>query len=219
MNEPNMSRRDLLRACAGTLGAILFRGTIGAEMSMRSAVSAVDHLLLGVSDLDYGMQFVEEKSGIKPVIGGVHPGRGTRNALLSLGDKHYLEIIAPDPAQKEYQSTFDVRALKEPALITWAASAANIDALAKTAQDSGFKVAGPAEGSRKKGDGTTLRWKAFRAETAIAAEPVDVIPFFIEWAADSIHPSQDSQRLRAGVAGPGTSRTGSREGSVEEIRD
>ena len=163
-------------------------------MSMRSAVSAVDHLLLGVSDLDYGMQFVEEKSGIKPVIGGVHPGRGTRNALLSLGDKHYLEIIAPDPAQKEYQSTFDVRALKEPALITWAASAANIDALAKTAQDSGFKVAGPAEGSRKKGDGTTLRWKAFRAETAIAAEPVDVIPFFIEWAADSIHPSQDSPK-------------------------
>ena len=42
------------------------------------AVEAVDHLLLGVPDLEAGMKWFEEKTGVRPAPGGSHPGTGTQ---------------------------------------------------------------------------------------------------------------------------------------------
>ena len=79
--------------------------------------TSLDHILLGCSDLERGIAFVEQRSGIRAAFGGVHPGRGTQNALLSLGPRRYLEIIAPDPEQSGAQQYPVINKLTEPRLI------------------------------------------------------------------------------------------------------
>jgi hypothetical protein len=159
-----------------------------------AARDAVDHLLLGAPDLDAGIAWFEARTGIRAAIGGVHPGAGTRNALASLGDQQYLEIIAPDPAQSAFNFQIDLRRLTSPRLVTWAAKTANVDTTAEAATAAGYKVFGPRDGSRARPDGVTLRWRSVGVLAGFAEADVDPIPFFIQWAADSKHPSSDSPR-------------------------
>ena len=81
------------------------------------SVARVDHLILGVSDLQAGIRAVEKQTGVRPVRGGRHPGGGTRNALISLGERHYLEILAPDPDQEPGDRSRELKALRAPKLI------------------------------------------------------------------------------------------------------
>jgi hypothetical protein len=148
----------------------------------------LDHILLGCSDLDSGIAFVEKHTGVRPAFGGVHPGRGTRNALLSLGEKHYLEIIAPDPQQPGAPDPYGLQRLTEPRLVTWAVHTEDIASTAQKAVAAGFAIDGPNDGSRARPDGVLLRWKSFRLKNMDGSP----LPFFIEWDRATIHPSTDA---------------------------
>ena len=148
--------------------------------------------MLGVADRDAGVAWFEKATGVKAVFGGTHPGMGTRNALVSLGGKRYLEILAPDPAQTAFNFRIDVRGLKEPRLVNWAAAATDIEAVARKARKTGYELFGPQPGSRERPDGRTLRWKLLGVMHDLGADGIDPVPFFIEWAADAVHPSQES---------------------------
>jgi hypothetical protein len=93
----------------------------------------LDHILLGSNDLDDGIAFVEKQTGVRAAFGGVHPGMGTRNALLSLGVRRYLEVIAPDPKQEnvDAQRLNSLKKLKAPKLVGWAAHLGNADEFVK----------------------------------------------------------------------------------------
>lgn len=152
--------------------------------------SLLDHILLGCSDLGRGIEFVEEGTGAHAAFGGVHPGAGTQNALLSLGDRRYLEIIALDPTQPEADNLRRLKTLSEPRLIGWAAHVADIQTLAKSLARSGVVTAGPTPGSRKRPDGRVLHWSVL----SLKDDWQGLLPFFIEWSADSLHPSSDSPK-------------------------
>ena len=187
-----LTRREMLRlSTAAGAAAVFGRGSSEAQ-SLTPAIKAVDHLLLGISDLDKGMAWVEKTTGVRAVIGGSHPGVGTRNALLSLGGQRYLEIIAPDPAQPPENLTRNLRTLAQPRLIAWASANDDLDALARQLRARTQELIGPSDGSRVRPDGRKLAWRSLALQTTFERDGIDPIPFFIEWARDSAHPSLDS---------------------------
>jgi hypothetical protein len=104
----------------------------------------VDHLVLACADLVQGGQVVRERLGVEAQPGGRHLLMGTHNALLKLGPRTYLELIAIDPegrAQRPRWFGMDAAAVRGrmargPFLLTWVAACSDIDAAA--ALDAGF---------------------------------------------------------------------------------
>jgi hypothetical protein len=191
-----ISRRFFLAATAG------FALTPKFVTANDGAPAMLDHILLGCSDLDYGIDFVEKNTGVRAAFGGVHPGRGTRNALLSLGEKHYLEIIAPDPKQSHAPDHYGLHKLSEPRLVGWAVHPGDLTQFASHLREGDFEFEGPTPGSRKRPDGRLLQWKTLNLKDDLGG----LLPFFIEWSADTIHPSVDSpggcKIVRFTYAGP-----------------
>lgn len=184
-----ISRRRFFGLAA--MSMTISRITLGADHRPRVPAD-LDHILLGADDLDHGIDWMQERSGVRAIFGGVHPGRGTRNALLLLGPRRYLEIIAPDPQQADATSGNDIahglHGLREPRLIRWAVHTNDLASLAQKAGAAGIAIDEPRDGSRVRPDGKTLRWSSFTLKNDFDG----VLPFFIEWNHGSIHPSQDA---------------------------
>lgn len=149
----------------------------------------LDHLLWAVPDLDQAIDHFEQLTGVRPAFGGEHPGRGTRNALVSLGPRQYIELIGPDPAQPESTRESGVaRAVahaRVPALITFAVAHNDLEGLGAAATARDWPFQGPVPGSRQQPDGGLLRWRlGHTAGTRFGL----YAPFYIDWQ-DSPHPA------------------------------
>ena len=179
-----ISRRLFVVLGAGGLLALCRQGSLANTLSFPDSL---DHILLGCNDLQGGIDFVDQHTGVRATFGGVHPGRGTQNALLSLGKLHYLEIIAPDPKQPEVKQFPMIKDMPTPRLVTWAAHPGNLDGIAQMLKAESIPFDGPREGSRARPDGRMLKWKALAIE-----DRHGLVPFFIEWSPDSPHPSTDA---------------------------
>lgn len=190
----SISRREAVKLCGAAMLAAATPGWaswVEEEARLSNAREALDHLMVGSADLDAGVAWFDKLTGVRPVFGGNHPGRGTRNALVSLGGRHYLEIIAPDPAQASVRAPLveRLRGLASPRPIEWAAATADIAAVKSKALAAGIKSEGPTPGSRQRPDGRLLKWSTLNLE-----DPTQLLPFFIQWESSSPHPSEDSPK-------------------------
>jgi hypothetical protein len=146
----------------------------------------IDHIMLGIDDLDRGVTSFEQLTGVRPVYGGKHP-RGTHNALVSLGDGTYLEIIAVQPDAKPPQEYAGLKQLHTLTPIGWAVSSTDSIQLRKSLTSAGFAVTESSAGSRTTPAGTTLSWQTFALK-----DNFEEAPFFIVWSPQTAHPSTTS---------------------------
>ena len=155
-------------------------------------MAAIDHIVVAAPDLEAGTAAVEELVGMRAAPGGPHPGVGTRNTLMSLGDDVYLEIIAPDPDQPEPANPrpFGIDSLHGPKLVTFAIHASEgetiedvVAAMRACGEDPGEIISM----SRVKPDGEEIHWSLTLSPAGLA-DGAGLAPFVIEWG-DTVHPA------------------------------
>lgn len=144
-----------------------------------------DHLVVGIRSLSEGVAQFARLTGVTAAAGGVHPRRGTENALVSLGTGEYVEIIAPQPKADLSENDARLRTLDRMTIVAWAVAVDNADAAIEVLHAAGFKTTAPQQGSRVAPSGERLEWEVFKLSDATIAGA----PFFIEWSSTTTHPS------------------------------
>ncbi len=134
----------------------------------------IDHLIVCVGDLDEGARSFRDRFGLDSVEGGRHPGHGTANRIVPLGDS-YIELVAVvDPSEAD-ASPFG----------RWASGRVGatgvVDAISVRTDDLSAVCTRldlePTAMSRLRPDGVELKWSVAGLELAVE----EFLPFFIEW--------------------------------------
>jgi glyoxalase-like protein len=173
---------------------------------------SIDHVVLAVSDLDEAGERLNRDHGLASVPGGVHPGWGTANRIVPLGDA-YVELIAVVDLLVG-RTTVLGRALLEltaDGVDRWFAVCLADTQLEATAARLGLKVE---PGTRTRPDGAELRWRG----AGLDDDPREAwMPFFIAWDVPAeLHPGRTPIRHDTEVTGIGSIEIA---GDASRLRD
>lgn len=174
--------------------------------------AALDHLVVAGATLAQAIEYVADLTGIAARIGGQHAAMGTHNALVRLGRRVFLELIATDPSlprpARPRWFDLDDPALQlalgeQPRLIHWVARTGDLErTVAAAKHEAGaihpmsrgefrWRITIPEDG-RRPGRGvlpTLIQWD-------VAKHPADGLPddgaSLVELAAS--HPSPETIR-------------------------
>lgn len=162
----------------------------------RARVLAVDHVIVVVHDLMAAARRYYEQTGLASVVGGLHPGHGTGNRIVPLGDS-YIELMAVvdgDEAAASPLGSWVERRLVNVGEAP-AALCLRTDDVEGTARRTGHT---PLPMSRTRPDGVVLEWHLVALDAALT----EGLPFFIRWHGDDIdHPGRAMVEHRCAAVG------------------
>ena len=163
----------------------------------------IDHVLIAVADLEAAAREFEVTYGLASLEGGRHPGWGTANRIVPLGES-YLELVTVVDAADAAGNDFGRRVAAADAeagypMLGWVVRTQELDQVARRL---GLRID---PGSRVTPSGDVLQWRSAGLD-----QPDDEpsLPFFIEWSsgsafpghADIVHPAGSAAITRLELA-------------------
>ncbi len=119
-------------------------------------LTAIDHIIIGVHNLEAAASRFEEQLGLRASGGGVHPSGGTANRIIVIGDT-YLELIAvrePDEAQPGMVE----RLAQGEGYLNMVLASNDLQADSSAMRKRGIALLGPTAGQLRSADGRTRGW-------------------------------------------------------------
>lgn len=165
-------------------------GSVGrAAVPSRQRPYKLDHIIWAVPDLEAACQRIHALTGIEPQSGGVLPGRTqSHNALLSLGNGSYLEILCPARTGTAKWANYVEDGNSH--VIGYAMTVKDrFSHLLAALASARLKPNGPRPFGRVRPDGTKLNWELVHIT---GTEFDNAMPFFIDWLDSKPHPSVSS---------------------------
>ena len=172
-------------------------------------LTAIDHIIIGVNNLEQATTLFTQKLGLAVSGGGIHPTGGTANRIIVIGDT-YLELIAVHTPAEAQESMLGRLAIRE-GYLNFVLATNDIRADSRTMANRGVSIIGPAPGSLRAADGRTRGWSRTNIERPDLAQRY---PFIIQhdsigeerrfrlagWATPPEHPLGVTQVRSATIA-------------------
>jgi hypothetical protein len=146
---------------------------------------AIDHVIFCARDLDQAEDWFLRRHGLRTVAGGRHPGLGTANRIIPLGD-NYIELLTVVDRRAARANPFGMWAtisIEEKSMLP-VGVCMRTDDMSAVSKRLHLK---PTPMSRTTPDGVELRWLSAGLELTLTRGR----PFFIQWDIDmSDHPGR-----------------------------
>ena len=161
-------------------------GSLNKGGDMQAGVNEVDHFMWAAVDLESASAEFERLTGVRPAFGGRHIGFGTHNALVSLSNGSYMEVLALDPEQDTGGPLgAEIALLTSPAILAFHIKRADLESVVSVYEEMNIDYKGPFDLSRQRPDGVVLKWRLLLPESPVYKH---ALPVFIDWM-DAPHPS------------------------------
>lgn len=148
----------------------------------------IDHIVYAVKNMNTALDSIEHQLGVRPIFGGRHLNKGTKNALLNLGNACYLEILSIDEENKNIPAPrwMGIDLIENSCITRWALKSNQLEEDRNILNNYDPSLSEVFQGERQTEKGSILKWKMLLPK----AEPkIELAPFMVDWSNSVEHPT------------------------------